>query len=101
MNVIVPLGKRVIVEPEGKEKVSSGGIIIPETANQKAPTKGRVMSIADDSEMKLKVQSGDLVLFSKYSGVEITLPATKPGEKDRTLLIMKDEDLLAVIERKD
>lgn len=101
MNVIIPLNKKVIVEPESKEKVSTGGIIIPETASQKAPTKGRVIAIADDSDIKLKIASGDLVLFSKYSGIEIIIPASKPGEKDRLLLIMKDEDVLAVIERKE
>jgi len=101
MNVIIPLNKKVIVEPESKEKVSTGGIIIPETANQKAPTKGTVLAISDDSDIKLKLSPGDLVLFSKFAGVEIMVPPTEGGKENRLLLIMKDEDILAVIERKD
>lgn len=97
MNVIVPLNKRVIVEPESKEEISKGGIVIPQTANQKAPTKGRVISISEDSDLKLKISSGDLVLFSKYAGSEIVIPATEVGKKDRQLQVIKDEDILAVI----
>lgn len=97
MNVIVPLNKRVIVEPEAKEEISKGGIIIPQTANQKAPTKGRVIAIAEDSDLKLKISSGDLVLFSKYAGVEIIIPAKDVSGKDRQLQVIKDEDILAVI----
>lgn len=100
MNVVIPLNKKVIVEPESKEKQSAGGIIIPETANQKAPTKGRVIAIAEDSDINVRIKPGDIVLFSKYSGVEITLSAPRPEEKDRQLLIMKDEDILAVIENR-
>ena len=97
MNVIVPLNKRVLVEPEAKEKQSAGGILIPETANQKAPTKGRVISIAEDSDINLKIQSGDIVLFSKYAGTEIVIAAKEVGQKDRQLQMIKDEDILAVI----
>lgn len=98
MNVIVPLNKRVLIEPETKEQVSKGGIIIPDTASQKAPTKGRVIAIAEDCmELKLKISSGDLVLFSKFAGTEIVIPATEPGQKDRQLQVIKEEDILAVI----
>ena len=97
MNIIVPLNKRVLIEPETKEQVSKGGIIIPETANQKAPTKGRVIAIAQDSDINLRLQPGDLVLFSKYAGTEIVIPASEVGKKDRHLQVIKDEDILAVI----
>lgn len=100
MNVIVPLNKRVLVEPEAKEKQSAGGIIIPETANQKAPTKGRIIAIAQDSDINMKIQAGDIVLFSKYAGTEITLVADNPENKDRQYLLIKDEDILAVIEKR-
>ena len=63
MNVIVPLNKRVIVEPEARETKSKGGIVIPDTANQKAPTKGRVIAIDENGEIKLKIIPGDVVLF--------------------------------------
>ncbi len=101
MNVIVPLNKKVVIEPESKEKVSTGGIFIPETANQKAPTKGRVHAIADDSDLRLKISSGDLVLFSKFAGHEIVIPPKTTAEKEIKLLIMNDVDILAVIERRD
>lgn len=97
MNIIVPLNKRVIVELEAKESVSKGGIVIPDTANQKAPTKGRVISIAEDSDLKLKISRGDIVLFSKYAGTEVIIPAKSVNEKDRQLQVIKDEDILAVI----
>jgi chaperonin GroES len=99
MNVIRPLNKKVVVEPEAKEKVSTGGIVIPETANQKAPTKGRVLAIASDSDLVGKLSVGDLVLFSKFSGVEIVIPKGKWNAEDRIVQIMSDEDLLAVLER--
>ena len=94
MNIIIPLNKRVIVEPEAKEEVSKGGIIIPETANQKAPTKGRIIAIAEDSDLKLKISEGDLVIFSKYAGTEVVIPG---ASKDRQLQVIKDEEILAVI----
>ncbi len=100
MNVIVPLNKRVVVDPEEKEKQSAGGIIIPETANQKTPTKGRIIAIAQDSDINMKIQPGDIVLFSKYAGVEITLVSNSPESRDKQYLLIKDEDLLAVIERR-
>jgi chaperonin GroES len=93
----MPLNKRVVVEPEAKEQVSKGGIVIPDTANQKAPTKGRVISIAEDADIRLKVSPGDLVLFSKYAGTEIIIPAKGVDGKDRQLQVIKEEDILAVI----
>lgn len=98
MNILVPLNRKVVVEPETQEKVSAGGIVIPETANQKAPTRGRVIAIAEDSDLKLKVSAGDVVFFSKYSGVEVTITRRSPEEKDRHLQIIKDEDILAKLE---
>jgi len=97
MNVITPLNKKVIVEPEAKERRTKGGIVIPDNANQKAPTKGRVISIAEDADIRLKLSPGDIVLFSKYAGTEIIIPGREVGEQDKTYYIMKDEDILAVI----
>ncbi len=97
MNVIVPLNKRVLIEPESKEEVSKGGIVIPQTADQKAPTKGRIIAISEDSDIKFKISTGDIVLFSKYAGIEIVIPATEIGKQDRRLQVIKDEDILAVI----
>jgi chaperonin GroES len=101
MNVIVPLNKKIVVMPEEKEKVTAGGVIIPETANQKAPTKGTIIAIADDSDLKLKLSPGDIILFSKYAGADVAIPGAKVGEKTQTILIIKDEDVLAVIEHRE
>jgi chaperonin GroES len=101
MNVIVPLNKKIVVMPEEKESVSKGGVIIPENANQKAPTKGTIIAIADDSDLKLKLSPGDIILFSKYAGADVAIPGAKVGEKTQTILIIKDEDVLAVIEHRD
>lgn len=100
MTIVTPLNKNILVEPESKEEISKGGIIIPETAGQKAPTKGKVIAIAQDSDINLKLQPGDIILFSKYSGTEIVLVAIEAGKKDRLLLILKDENVLAVLEKR-
>ena len=101
MRVLIPLNKKVIIEPEQKEKQTQGGIVIPETANQKAPTKGIIISIAEDSEIRKKVGVGDEVIFSKYSGVEISIAPMEFSKAEKKYLIVKDEDILAVLKKKD
>jgi chaperonin GroES len=91
-----PLGNRVVVEPIEQEEVTSGGIVLPETAKEK-PQKGKVLSVGPgerDEEGKripLDVKVGDSVLFAKYSGTEIKLDGKK-------LLILRESDLLAIID---
>ena len=91
-----PLHDRLIIQrlDEGEQKV--GGIIIPDTAKEK-PQQGKVIAagagkVRDDGTRQTPdVKAGDLILFGKYSGQEIKLD----GEN---YLIMKEEDVLAVIE---
>ena len=91
-----PLHDRIIVQrlEEGEQKV--GGIIIPDTAKEK-PQQGKVIAVGngkakdDGKRLPLDVKSGDTILFGKYSGQEIKLD----GEE---YLIMKEDDVLAVIE---
>ena len=91
-----PLGDRVVVEREESEERTSGGIVLPDTAKNK-PSRGRVISVGDGrllddgSRSQLQVQAGDRVLFSSYAGDEFKLG-------DRELLLMREEDILAVIE---
>jgi len=91
-----PLGSRVVVEPIEQEDVTTGGILLPETAKEK-PQKGTIMSVGPgdrDDEGKriaLDVKKGDTVLFNKYSGTEVKIDGKK-------LLIMKESDILAIIE---
>jgi chaperonin GroES len=91
-----PLGNRVVIEPVEEEDITSGGIVLPETAKEK-PQKGKVLSVGpgerddDGKHVPLDVKEGDMVLFAKYAGTEIKVE----GEK---LLIMRESDLLAIVE---
>ena len=87
---IKPLADRVLVEAAAAEQKTAGGIIIPDTAKEK-PQKGTVVAIGNgkkDEPMTVKV--GDLVLYGKYSGSEITVDG-------KDYLIMRESDILAVI----
>jgi len=90
-----PLGNRVVVEPVEQEEVTSGGIVLPETAKEK-PQKGTVLSIGpgerddDGKYIPMDVKEGDTVLFAKYAGTEIKIEGKK-------LLILKESDLLAIV----
>jgi chaperonin GroES len=90
-----PLGNRVVVEPLEQEEMTSGGIVLPETAKEK-PQKGKVLSIGpgdrdeDGKRIPMDVSVGDTVLFAKYSGTEIKMDGKK-------LLILRENDLLAIV----
>ena len=91
-----PLGDRVVVEREDAEQVTTGGIVLPDSAQDK-PSRGKVLSVGegrltDDGTRKaLQVKKGDHVLFSSYAGEQFKLG-------DRELLLMREEDIMAVIE---
>ncbi|MCM8758053.1 MAG: co-chaperone GroES [Candidatus Omnitrophica bacterium] len=93
---IQPLGDRVVIKPLEAEEKTKGGIVLPDTAKEK-PQEGKVVAVGkgrlkeDGTLLPLEVKVGDRVLYSKYSGTEIT---TKEGEE---LLIIKEEDILAII----
>ena len=93
---IKPLGDRVVVKALEAEAKSKGGIVLPDTAKEK-PQEGKIVAVGkgkvleNGSLQALEVKVGDKVLYGKYSGNEIT---TKEGEE---LLIMREEDILAVI----
>jgi len=91
-----PLGDRVLVKRLEQEEVTKGGIIIPDSAKEK-PMKGEIIAagpgkIGDDGKhQKMNVSKGDLVLFNKYAGTEIKVD-------DEDFLVMREDDILAVIE---
>ena len=91
-----PLHDRVIVKRMEEERTSPGGIVIPDAATEK-PIKGEVVAtgngkIQDNGEVRaLDVKVGDTVLFGKYAGTEVKVE----GEE---LLVMKEDDIMAVIE---
>jgi chaperonin GroES len=95
---IRPLQDRLIVKRVAEEEKTKGGIIIPDTAKEK-PIEGKVLAagngkVLEDGKVRpLDVKAGDRVLFSKYAGTEVKLD----GEEH---LIMREEDILGVIEDK-
>jgi chaperonin GroES len=95
---IRPLHDRVIIKREEEERTSAGGIVIPDSATEK-PIRGKVVAVGngkileDGSVRKVDVKKGDKVLFGKYSGTEIKMDGDE-------LLVMREEDIMAVIEGK-
>src|SRR3954464_11083918 len=95
---IRPLQDRVIIKRIKEEDKTKGGIIIPDTAKEK-PVEGKVIAVGtgkvlDDGKVRaLDVKKGDRILFGKYSGSEVKVD----GEE---LLIMREDDILCVIEGK-
>lgn len=93
-----PLHDRVVVRRVEEDTKSAGGIIIPDTAKEK-PSEGEIISVGSGARdesgsiVALDVKVGDKVLFGKWSGTEISLD----GEE---LLIMKESDIMGVIETK-
>ncbi len=91
-----PLGDRVLVKRVEEEQKTKGGIIIPDTAKEK-PQEGEVVSVGpgarDDSGkvQALDVKAGDRILFGKWSGTEVKIDG-------QDLLIMKESDILGVVE---
>jgi chaperonin GroES len=91
-----PLHDRVIIKRMEEERLSAGGIVIPDSATEK-PIKGEVVAVGtgkilEDGKVRpLAVKAGDKVMFGKYSGTEVKVDGVE-------LLVMREEDLIAVIE---
>lgn len=88
--MIKPLADRVLVEPMEAETKTAGGLFIPDTAKEK-PQQGTVIAAGPgkkDEPMEVKV--GDIVLYGKYSGTEVSFEGKK-------YLIMKQSDILATL----
>lgn len=94
---IRPLNDRLLVKRLAEEAKTAGGIIIPDSAKEK-PAEGEVVAVGpgklnDKGErMTLQVKAGDRVLFSKYGGTEVKLEGDD-------YLIMREDDILGVVER--
>lgn len=92
-----PLGDRLVVEPKEREELTPSGLVLPETAKEK-PQEGTVLAAGpgrrdeDGERIPMDVNVGDTILFAKYSGTEIKLDSRK-------LLILKESDILAIIEK--
>ncbi|HEX7503684.1 MAG TPA: co-chaperone GroES [Syntrophales bacterium] len=95
---IRPLYDRIIVRRVAEEEKTKGGIIIPDTAKDK-PTEGEVVAAGkgkmteDGKVIPMDVKKGDRILFSKYGGNEVKIDGVE-------YLIMREEDVLGIIEKK-
>ena len=93
---IRPLQDRILVKRVDEEEKTAGGIIIPDTAKEK-PQEGKVVAVGngktddDGKSIPLEVKKGDKVLFSKYSGTEVTIEGTEH-------LIIREDDVLGILE---
>ena len=93
-----PLNDRVLVRRVESDVKTAGGIIIPDTAQEK-PQEGEIVAVGsghksdDGKTTPLDVKAGDMVLFGKWSGTEVKID----GEE---LLIMKESDILGIMEKK-
>ena len=95
MSNIKPLHDRVVIKRMEEEKLSAGGIVIPDSATEK-PIKGEVIAVGtgkvlDNGQLRApQVKVGDKVLFGKYSGTEVKLDGVD-------LLVVKEDDLFAIL----
>ncbi len=88
--MIKPLADRVVLEPKMAETKTASGLYIPDTAQEK-PQQGTVVAVGPgkkDEPMELKV--GDLVLYGKYAGTEVTVD-------DKKYLIVRQSDIMAIL----
>ncbi|MDF2887467.1 MAG: Chaperonin Cpn10 [Lacrimispora sp.] len=94
---LVPLFDKVVLKPLVAEETTKSGIVLPGQAKEK-PQQAEVIAVGpgglvDGKEVSMQVKTGDKVIFSKYSGTEI-----ETGEEDEKYVIVKQSDILAVIE---
>ncbi len=93
---IKPLGDRVLLKVLEAQEKSAGGIYLPDNAKEK-PQQAEVIAVGEGkvldsgSYQKPEVKKGDIVLFGKYSGTEVT------DSKGEAYLIVKEEDILAIV----
>jgi chaperonin GroES len=95
-----PIGDRIIVRRELSEDKTAGGILLPDNAKQK-PQRGEIVAVGpgkvnkkDGSRSKMQLKPGDKVLFTSWAGDEFKDRKAADGD----ILIMHEEDVLAVIE---
>jgi chaperonin GroES len=93
---IKPLGPRVLVKPLSASEKTKSGIYLPESAKEK-PEEGEVLEVGEGKWLEgklvpLSVKKGDRIIFSKYGPDEIKVD-------DEELLIVKEEDILAIVEK--
>lgn len=85
-----PINDRIVIKPAPAEEKTKGGLIIPDTAKEK-PQRGEVIAVGPGKEdVKMTVKAGDIVLYGKYSGQELSYEGVD-------YLIMREDDVLVII----
>ncbi len=93
---IRPLADKVLVERIEAAAITTGGIVLPDTAKEK-PQRGKIVSVGegklldDGTRRKMQIKKGDQVLFTSYAGTDVKV-------SDNEFLIMDESDIMAVIE---
>jgi chaperonin GroES len=88
-----PLGDRIVVKPVTQEEVTKSGIVLPDTVEKEKKEQGEIVSIGEGEKIKkLNLKVGDTVIFGKYAGDEVEIDDTE-------YKVLKDEDVLAIIEK--
>jgi chaperonin GroES len=91
-----PLHDRIVVEPLEREEKTAGGIIVPDTAQEK-PMQGKVLVTGpgargeDGALLPLEVKKGDTILYGKYSGTEVNIDG-------KDILIMRESDVMGILD---
>ena len=94
---IRPLADKVLIQRLDAESVTSGGIVLPESAKEK-PQRGKIVSVGkgkvlkDGTVIKVQVKKGEEVLFSSYSGTEIKIDG-------KEYMIMDESEIMAIVEK--
>ena len=88
--MLKPLGTRVVIEPKEAETRTAGGLYIPDNAKEK-PQQGVVVAVGPGAKDEpMEVKTGDVVLYGKYAGTEVTVETKK-------YLLVKQSDILAIL----
>jgi chaperonin GroES len=94
--MLKPLGERIVVKPIKAQEVTSGGIVLPDTAKE-SPREGEVVGVGPGRTLKsgakvpIEVNVGDRVIYSKYGGTEVKIG-------DEEYVILTEDDVLAIVE---
>jgi len=95
--VVKPLGDRILVKRLEAEEKTAGGIVLPDAAKEK-PKQGEVIAVGEGrlnekgERVPMRLKAGDRIVFTSYAGTEVTLNREE-------LIIMREEDVLAIVEK--
>lgn len=91
MKKIVPLEKNILIKPTEADKVTEGGIILPEKNETEKSQQGKIVSVGGSSKINPKLKVGTQIIFEKYEGFEVEIDGDK-------LIIIASKNVLGIIE---